>query len=174
MATFIIPLFLQFCLYFCNYICISVFSGPPAGAVRFISLNESVIRAKIILRKAEMFKILEALECVNSGRYSAKSRDILIFQKYPQMSQFPFDCGSTLIGMSPNYTWGALWGDRELVWPSPFWLRVFGTKQQKILGENIGLKKFTTRKALAVKKKLTSASCVSSRRLCSAVCWHLV
>ena len=104
MAPFMIPVFLQSYLYFCNYVCTSVFSGPPAGAVRFISLNESVIRAKIILRKAEMFKILEALECVNSGRYSAKSRDILIFQNYPQMSQFPFDCGSTLIGMSPNYT----------------------------------------------------------------------
>ena len=172
MATFIIPLFLQFCLYFCNYICISVFSGPPAGAVRFISLNESVIRAKIILRKAEMFKILEALECVNSGRYSAKSWDILIFQNYPQMSQFPFDCGSTLIGMSPNYTWGALWGDRELVWPSPFWLKVFGTEQQKDLGRKYWLEKIYHGKRWRWRK--TSAPCVSSRRLCSAVCWHPV
>ena len=103
MAPFMIPVFLQSYLYFCNYVCTSVFSGPPAGAVRFISLNESVIWAKIILRTVEMFKILEALECVNSGRYSAKSGDILIFQNYPQMRQFPFDCGSTLIGMSPNY-----------------------------------------------------------------------
>ena len=80
------------------------FLQSPVGAGRFISLNESVIWAKIILRTVEMFKILAALECVNSGRYSAKSGDILIFQNYPQMSQFPFDCGSTLIGMSPNYT----------------------------------------------------------------------
>ena len=37
-----------------------------------------------------MFKILAAVECVNSGRYLAKSQDILIFQKHPQMSQFRF------------------------------------------------------------------------------------
>ena len=131
---------LSWFLYFCNHTCISViifvflyFRFPAAGAVRFISLNESVIRAKIILRKAEMFKILEALECVNSGRYSAKSGDILIFQNYPQMSQFPFDCGSTLIGMSPNYTWGALWGARGLAWPSLLKHKVFWTKQQRSL-----------------------------------------
>ena len=98
-------------------------SSLPVGAVRFISLNETVIRGKIILRTWEMFKILAAVECVNSGRYLAKSQDILIFQKHPQMSQFPFDSAvTTLIDMSSNYIGGAPWGPR-LVSPTFIWLQ---------------------------------------------------
>ena len=138
-------------------------SSLPVGAVRFISLNESVIRGKIILRTWEMFKILAAVECVNSGRYLAKSQDILIFQKHPQMSQFPFDsAATTLIDMSSNYIWGAPWGPR-LVSPTFIWLQYspsssFSYKNEKII------------KSWAWHRLLASCS-----GLCSAaLCWHLV
>ena len=81
------------------------------------------------------------MECVNSGRYLAKSQDILIFQKHPQMSQFPFDSASTtLIGMSTNYMWGAPWGP-DLVWPTFIWLQYSPAKYLKIV-ELLEKKKF--------------------------------
>ena len=65
---------------------------PPVSQLVLGALSPSSTSlssaGKIILRTSEMFKILAAAECVNSGRYLAKSQDILIFQKHPQMSQF--------------------------------------------------------------------------------------
>ena len=67
---------------------------PPVSQLVLGALSPSSTSlssaGKIILRTSEMFKILAAVECVNSGRYLAKSQDILIFQKHPQMSQFRF------------------------------------------------------------------------------------
>ena len=64
-------------------------SSSPQLVPGALSPSTSLSSAgKIILRTSEMFKILAAVECVNSGRYLAKSQDILIFQKHPQMSQF--------------------------------------------------------------------------------------
>ena len=134
-------------------------SSLPVGAVRFISLNESVIRGKIILRTWEMFKILAAVECVNSGRYLAKSQDILIFQKHPQMSQFPFDsAATTLIDMSSNYIGGAPWGPR-LVSPTFIWLQYSPSSSFSCKDEEEKNDK---------KLCLTSAPCIFLSRLCSA------